>query len=294
MGTHRPAAFVAWALLRQAREQAGLSQRQLAEVGGTSQSAIARYERARSLPDIATLDRLIRACGMELHWRLSPPDKVEDDQLRSAIAQAPEVKLRGNYRLTRLTGLAGTGSHGSASRSVDGQGFVPLDARSLLAELNRHKVPYIVIGRLAALLHGSGEITQDLDIAVPSCATDRVRLHNALVGLDAVLLSSERTTSAWRAQPGDLSDDVPLSLRTRHGDIDVFLDGADRSLPYRFEELAGNAERITVDGRHVRIAALQDVLRMKEESGRTKDLASLRRLFRLDDMLHEMPAERSP
>ena len=54
------------ALLRTARVQAGLTQRDLAQAAGTSQSAVAAIESGRKQPTVATLDRLLRAAGTEL------------------------------------------------------------------------------------------------------------------------------------------------------------------------------------------------------------------------------------
>lgn len=64
----------AWALCREARERAGLSQRQLAERAGVSPSTIARIERGRMEPTLDLLLRLIRACGMELRMHLDRND----------------------------------------------------------------------------------------------------------------------------------------------------------------------------------------------------------------------------
>lgn len=54
------------AVLRDARRRAGLTQRQLAERAGTSQAAVARYEGGTTVPDVATLRRLLGACGYAL------------------------------------------------------------------------------------------------------------------------------------------------------------------------------------------------------------------------------------
>jgi transcriptional regulator with XRE-family HTH domain len=53
-------------LLKDAREHAGLSQRELARRAGTSQAMVARIERGQQSPSLATLERLVRACGREL------------------------------------------------------------------------------------------------------------------------------------------------------------------------------------------------------------------------------------
>ena len=73
-------------LLREARLRAGLSQAELAERAGTARSQISRYERGDVVPSLETLRRLIRACGLELGFRLFNADA--DDHDASLIAQA--------------------------------------------------------------------------------------------------------------------------------------------------------------------------------------------------------------
>lgn len=66
-------------VLAQARRQAGLSQRDLAQRAGTSQPAIARLEQGRASPTFATLERLAAAAGFALRVELvpkSPSDPV--------------------------------------------------------------------------------------------------------------------------------------------------------------------------------------------------------------------------
>lgn len=53
-------------LIRQARKDASLTQSELAVLAGTSQPAIARYERGVVTPTIATATRLLAACGQRL------------------------------------------------------------------------------------------------------------------------------------------------------------------------------------------------------------------------------------
>jgi DNA-binding XRE family transcriptional regulator len=52
--------------IRTLREKKGLSQRQLAELVGTTQSAIARLEGGRISPSLPTLDRIAAALGAEV------------------------------------------------------------------------------------------------------------------------------------------------------------------------------------------------------------------------------------
>lgn len=51
-------------LLRVTREQAGLTQTQLAEIARTKQSSVSRIETDTISPTLATLERMIEATGM--------------------------------------------------------------------------------------------------------------------------------------------------------------------------------------------------------------------------------------
>jgi hypothetical protein len=87
-----------WALIREARRRAGLTQAQLAKRVGTSQPAIARYERARAMPDLDTLGRIVEACGLELRLELAEPDPQREAAASAALARTVEERLEANTR----------------------------------------------------------------------------------------------------------------------------------------------------------------------------------------------------
>jgi transcriptional regulator with XRE-family HTH domain len=72
-------AMVSGDLLREARLRAGLTQVELAQRVGTARSQISRYERGDVLPSLETLRRLIRACGLELGFRIFNADLEDHD-----------------------------------------------------------------------------------------------------------------------------------------------------------------------------------------------------------------------
>lgn len=59
--------------VRAAREAAGLSQRDLAALMGTSQAAVARLEAGGVAATLSTLQRVARALGLELNVELRSP-----------------------------------------------------------------------------------------------------------------------------------------------------------------------------------------------------------------------------
>ncbi|KGN35939.1 XRE family transcriptional regulator [Knoellia flava TL1] len=64
-------------ILRLARRRQRLTQAELAERAGVSQTVIARYESRRQQPTVGALQRLVAACGYTLEWSLRhAPDEA--------------------------------------------------------------------------------------------------------------------------------------------------------------------------------------------------------------------------
>ncbi len=80
-----------WAgnLIKLARHDAGLSQRELARRAGTSQATLSAYEVGRKSPSFDTLVRIIRATGQDLRVQLAPLDD-HDQWVRSYEAGLPK------------------------------------------------------------------------------------------------------------------------------------------------------------------------------------------------------------
>jgi len=104
------------ALLQHTRELAGLTQTELAERLGISQSAIAKLEHPRSNPSIETLDRALRATGHRLELGAAAWDQTVDESLiRRHLQLAPAARLRGvetMYQEARELAAAGARSRG--------------------------------------------------------------------------------------------------------------------------------------------------------------------------------------
>ncbi len=83
----------AWAVLREARAQAGLSQRALAARSGVAQSEIARIETGRQEPSFARLLQLVHGAGFDLKVELVPRDDHDAQLIRSVLSLRPEERL---------------------------------------------------------------------------------------------------------------------------------------------------------------------------------------------------------
>ena len=102
-------------LIITARNRAGLSQQELADRAGTSQSAIARLERGLSNPTLATLERILRAAGFTLACDLAPVDAedpvvalykrdVDHTLIRENLRRSVDERLRMNAEALALAG----------------------------------------------------------------------------------------------------------------------------------------------------------------------------------------------
>lgn len=90
-------------LIRRARLGAGLSQRALARRAGTSQSAIARYERGRAVPSWETLQRIVGACGRQVTIASEPVPDPHDIELAELLLElTPLERLRLLRHFARL------------------------------------------------------------------------------------------------------------------------------------------------------------------------------------------------
>lgn len=152
--------------------------------------------------------------------------------------------------------------------------FGELDPVALLRALLAPGVDFVVIGGIAAVLHGSPRVTQDLDVCFATDPGNLDALGTALVALDAKLAG--------------VSEDVPfvpdgrtlrqvgmLTLETIAGRLDVLATPVGAP---PFADLRKRADRYDVGGLFVLVASLDDLLAMKRASGRPKDLADVAEL----------------
>ncbi len=93
------------ALVRQVREAAGLTQRELARQAGTAQSVVARIELGETDPSWHTLTGIIGAAGYELRPELRRKpvlDPSELDDIPRILSLTPEERLLEVSRLSQF------------------------------------------------------------------------------------------------------------------------------------------------------------------------------------------------
>ncbi len=90
--------FDAGSVIRAARRRAGLTQRDLGERVGTTQSAVARWESGAETPRLDTLASLMRACGTEIDVSFRHHDDVDRAQIREHLSLTPAERLEAQRR----------------------------------------------------------------------------------------------------------------------------------------------------------------------------------------------------
>ena len=148
----------------------------------------------------------------------------------------------------------------------------------ILLALDRHRVPYVLVGGQAVYAHGFRRETEDVDIIWLRSPKSEQALLAALTELKAAYLTNERDPTTG------LEKEVPVSLAyirahhlmmlwTRNGFLDIFT-----YIPGLPEEDVNQIFQtaIEVDGR--KFASLSWLRRMKEKAGRNKDRLDLENL----------------
>lgn len=87
-------------LVRSARRRCRITQRELAQRTGIAQPTIARIESGRADPLFSTVQRLLEACGAEIHGEVRPGYGIDRTQIRELL------KLTYAERLAQLEGDA--------------------------------------------------------------------------------------------------------------------------------------------------------------------------------------------
>jgi hypothetical protein len=142
---------------------------------------------------------------------------------------------------------------------------------TILQAFAEHKVEFIVVGGVCAVLHGAPVYTFDLDLVHSRAAENFPRLLQALRALDAYYREHGerrlRPTEAHLASPGH------QLLMTRAGPLDLLgTIGNDRG----YDELLPHTTMVKVgEGLPIRLLDLATLIAVKEEMGRDKDKATL-------------------
>jgi hypothetical protein len=143
-------------------------------------------------------------------------------------------------------------------------------------------VEFIVVGGVAAVLHGALTTTQDLDIVHHRAAENIKRLLAVLQQLDA----KHRDPSGRVLPPteAELAGTGQLNLSTRLGPVEPRCQLHDGR---GYDDLFEHSELMTDDALTVRVLDLDTLIQIKAGTGRAKDRLMVPILLALRDEEHE-------
>jgi hypothetical protein len=163
-------------------------------------------------------------------------------------------------------------------------GFVsepPFDPLAGFRALVERGVRFVLIGGYAAALRGSPMMTGDVDICYARDRENLERMASALQSLHARLRGAPADTP-FRLDAGTLAAGDHFTLATDVGAIDCLGTPAGTD---GFADLDASATDEDLDGLVVRVASLDDLIRMKRAADRPQDRIAVEWLSALRDEL---------
>lgn len=218
-----------------------MTQEELANAVSMSQPNIARIERGTVVPRVAILIRLLEATGHRLAVEPIGPT-VDREAIRRCMAMNVPQRTR------RALGRAGRTPTSGPIR--------------VLRRLRRFGVPFVLVGELAEVAHGSpATVGRTVDVCHASTDAARERLALALADLGA-------EAEARRLR---------LLAQTDAGD--------------GYDTLVRNAVGMRLDaGLLVRVAAIEDLIRIREARCTANDLGAAALLRAIEEAIDLTPA----
>lgn len=238
-------------LLHEARLRAGISKAELGRRVGLPGNVIGRWERGEVQPSLERLTGLVRACELDLTLGLARADESNVPLIDAKLTLSPTERVEGaaasSAFVRRTQGRAGAFEPARIFRAL-------YDAR----------VSYVLIGDLAAVVHGAPYPADDVDVTLRPGIRNRRRLARALSALGGATEDELPEAGAHETEAGRLIvDDEPPGS---HG----------------FADLIRDAEWTELHGTQVAVAALKDVIRCAEAANRPT-VGTYRLLARIAD-----------
>ena len=155
------------------------------------------------------------------------------------------------------------------------------DPYALLKALERQRVTYVLIGGLGRVLHGSGEVTDGVDV-VPSTREENLRR----LGLALEELNARRPDGKPAVLGRDLVGRGVLEVETDVGELKIVPQPAGT---HGYDDLRRRAERPPLgQGLRPAVASLDDHVRMLAALDREQDHQPLIALQRMIELEHSL------
>jgi predicted nucleotidyltransferase len=156
----------------------------------------------------------------------------------------------------------------------------------LLTRLTQGLVEYVLIGGVAAAIHGSAYVTYDFDVWYDRSMENVERLARALAPVHPTLREAPRELP-FRLDAATIRAGLNFTLDTDLGPLDLFGEVA----PFgQFSQVINHSEMMELFGLQVRVLSLESLIQAKQTAGRRKDLLVIPELLALLELRKRPPA----
>lgn len=149
-----------------------------------------------------------------------------------------------------------------------------MDLEQLLRLLTEHEVKFIIIGGVAAVIHGSSRLTQDLHVVYQRSPKNIARLAEALAGRSPYLRGAPPGLP-FQWSSATLRMGLNFTLETNLGDLDLLGEVTGGG---RYEDLLAHTIEVEIFDLRCRCLDLEALIRVKRAAGRPKDLEAIAEL----------------
>lgn len=154
-----------------------------------------------------------------------------------------------------------------------------VEFRSLLGALVENAVEFILVGGVAATVHGSSRLTSDVDVVYRRSPENIAKLAAALAPLDPSLRGAPPGLP-FRLDAETIRHGLNFTLSTRAGALDLL---GEITGGGRWEQLVDHTIEVEVFGLSCKCLDLETLIAVKRAAGRPRDLETVAELEAVRD-----------
>lgn len=148
------------------------------------------------------------------------------------------------------------------------------DFKALIRALGDGGVEFVIVGGLAATIHGSARLTRDVDVVYRRSGDNLRRLVAALASHHPYLRGAPPGLP-FRWEPATLERGLNFTLVTDLGELDLLGEIVGGG---RYEDLLPQTVTVPLFGVECRCLGLEALIRVKRAAGRPRDLDAIAEL----------------
>ncbi len=139
---------------------------------------------------------------------------------------------------------------------------------NLLQVLLENEIEFVLIGGFAGVVHGSTQVTRDLDICALITPTQVAKLRSAFKDINPRHRMNPNFKPSFLTEPKDLENLRNIYLETDLGVIDIISEVIEVG---SYEDVKKNSVKIELLGHSCQVISVDALIKAKEKMGRPKD-----------------------